>query len=51
MYLAAILFFFIAGERGHVAALLTLQAKRFATLTYKDGNNDEQCCVNVIPHR
>ena len=33
MNLAAILFFFIPGERVHVAALLTLKAKWFASLT------------------
>ena len=33
MFLAAILFFFIPGERVHVAALLTLKAKWFASLT------------------
>ena len=33
MYLAAILFFFIPGERVRVAALLTLKAKWFASLT------------------
>ena len=34
MHLAAILFFFFP-ERGHVAALLTLKAKRFGTLNLK----------------
>ena len=52
MYLAAILFFFIPGrDRGHVATLLTLKAKWFATITKNNGNNDEQCCVNVFPDR
>ena len=43
------IFFLHSGERDHVAALLTLKAKWFATLTLNNGNNDEQCCVNVSP--
>ena len=37
--------FLHSGEKGHVAALLTLKAKWFATLTSNNGNYDEQCCV------
>ena len=41
--------FLHSGERGHVAALLNLKSKWFATLTLNNGNHDEQCCVNVSP--
>ena len=41
--------FLHSGERDHVAVLLTLKAKWFATLTLNNGNNDRQGCVNVFP--
>ena len=37
--------FLHSGEKGHVAALLTLKAKWFATLTSNNANYDEQYCV------
>ena len=43
--------FLYSGERGHVAALLTLKAKWFATLNKNNEDNDEQCRVDVFPGR
>ena len=43
--------FLYSGERGHVAALLALKAKWFATLNKNNENNDEQCCVDVFADR